>query len=819
MAREEIFFGVNIDTGDAIKDFGTLKRRTKELKKELDGTKVGTQRFNQLKTEITKNQATIRRFNRELRDTKSLATRVGQGVTNAFKGAGLAIAGAFAVGQITSFAKESIKLFDQQEKAVKKVEQALKSTGNAAGLTLDELTKKAIELQEQTIFGDEDILNNATAQLLTFTNIAEDNFLRTQEVALDLATVLDGDLKSASIQLGKALNDPVANLSALSRSGIQFSKEQKEVIKELATTNRLAEAQGVILKELERQYGGQARAAAQAGAGGLQQLSNTFGDMQEAVGKLLFGSGKFVGVLSDMIKGFTDLITPTNEGSQAIIKQRTELNILVSRITDTNTKQDERLKLVNELNRVYPGYLDNLDAEKASNEEIRDRLSQVNDLLIKKLTLQLQDEELQEKAQEAAEIQKELFDDEINLREKLFDAVEKYGLNIDLTTGSLLDNAEAVRSILDSQSEVIRYTKDGEAVYNRQYKTLLKVSESLRFYKSTQEDLLEIEKEVTEEQSKKQELIERLFGGVDPNKVEEVKQEVEPVAEDVGKTIGEGLQKGLEEEFDIAAALKEIEETEGAVEDGIPAFLRSQTDAILEESDRQVQIELEKQERLKQIERESANSRLEAQSQLLQGTLSILSRDEEARKKNAKIIKAIAIADIIVNTQRALMNTDASGSSPLFLPNLLSGGLAGITIAQVQKAAIIAQSAGAIAAVAAQKYQRGGILNGASHANGGIPIMAGGGMVEAEGGEAIINKKSTAAFAPILSAINSYGGYGDKFERGGLLGIPSTSPVGDTTNAQLLGALNNINFQPTVSVIEINEAQTRINEVNTSSQL
>ena len=86
----------------------------------------------------------------------------------------------------------------------------------------------ATNLQNKTLFGDEVILKDATAQLLTFTNITGENFGRTQEAALDLATRLDGDLKSASIQLGKALNDPVANLSALSRSGIQFSEDQKK---------------------------------------------------------------------------------------------------------------------------------------------------------------------------------------------------------------------------------------------------------------------------------------------------------------------------------------------------------------------------------------------------------------------------------------------------------------------------------------------------------------------------------------------------------------------------------------------------------------
>ena len=97
---------------------------------------------------------------------------------------------------------------------------------------------------------------------------------------------MDGDLKGASIQLGKALNDPVANLSALSKSGIQFSTSQKEVIKDLAESGRLAEAQTIILDELNIQYGGSAEAAALAD-GGFKQLSNAVGDLKERFGELI----------------------------------------------------------------------------------------------------------------------------------------------------------------------------------------------------------------------------------------------------------------------------------------------------------------------------------------------------------------------------------------------------------------------------------------------------------------------------------------------------------------------------------------------------
>lgn len=204
---------------------------------------------------------------------------------------------------LVGFATASVFAFDKQAKAIAQVEQGIKSTGNAAGIASKELQSMASALQENSLFGDEEILSKVTAQLLTFTNIAGREFKRTQQAALDLASRLGGDLQSASIQLGKALNDPVANLSALSRSGIQFSKDQKALIDSLVETGNLAEAQRVILSELEKQYGGSAKAAAEAGAGGITQLKNSFGDLMEQVGEVVTEAiTPFVNALRDLVK-------------------------------------------------------------------------------------------------------------------------------------------------------------------------------------------------------------------------------------------------------------------------------------------------------------------------------------------------------------------------------------------------------------------------------------------------------------------------------------------------------------------------------------
>lgn len=294
-----------------------------ERKKLTKADKNYESELKRINTALDKNNAKIIANSDNLKKQRMNVGNYGSAVnkiTNVVKGFGVALLASFSIQAVKGFFVDSINGFRQQEKAVAKVNQAINSTGGVAGKTTKELEKMAQALQSNSLFGDEQILNDVSAQLLTFTNISGNQFDRTQQVALDLATVLDGDLKSASIQLGKALNDPVANLSALSRSGIQFSTDQKETIKSLAETNQLAEAQNVILTELERQYGGQALAAAEAD-GGFTQLKNTFGDLQEIIG------GALLDAIKPIVKDLKEFLENLSE--EDIEKFTKALTILV----------------------------------------------------------------------------------------------------------------------------------------------------------------------------------------------------------------------------------------------------------------------------------------------------------------------------------------------------------------------------------------------------------------------------------------------------------------------------------------------------------
>ena len=236
---------------------------------------------------LTKSQADLRTFSRDInrigKNIQRLGTRLSVGLTL----------------PLIALGKRSVDAAAKQEKAIAEVEAALSSMGNQAGFTSKQLQDMASSLQGNSLFGDEDILSNVTANLLTFGNLAEDTFSRAQVAVLDMSTALKQDLKSASITVGKALNDPILGLTALGRGGTQFSEVQKELIKDFVKMGDVASAQGIILKELEKQYGGQAKAAASLDSGRIEQAWMAIGDAMERVGAIIL---PVIAEMADKIK-------------------------------------------------------------------------------------------------------------------------------------------------------------------------------------------------------------------------------------------------------------------------------------------------------------------------------------------------------------------------------------------------------------------------------------------------------------------------------------------------------------------------------------
>lgn len=144
------------------------------------------------------------------------------------------------------------------------VQAALTSMGSASGKTLEQLQATAEGLRNLTGVDDDEILKSVTANLLTFGAIQGDVFDRAQQSIVDISARLGSDLQSATMMVGKALNDPIKGLGALRKTGIQFTEQQEKQITTMTKAGDVAGAQAIMLAELERQFGGAAKAAADA---------------------------------------------------------------------------------------------------------------------------------------------------------------------------------------------------------------------------------------------------------------------------------------------------------------------------------------------------------------------------------------------------------------------------------------------------------------------------------------------------------------------------------------------------------------------------
>lgn len=186
----------------------------------------------------------------------------------------------------------------------------------------------------------------------------------------------------------------------------------------------------------------------------------------------------------------------------------------------------------------------------------------------------------------------------------------------------------------------------------------------------------------------------------------------------------------------------------------------------------------------------------EAAKQDIRERYAILEEDNEERKQQA--LRAIKKKEFQMDKVNDIISATINGYLAI---TKVAGetGLAAIVAAPIMSAFVAAQ----IAAIASQKFvgakgglipgdkfANGGMVHGPSHANGGVKFAVGGRVAELEGGEAVINKRSTAMFRSQLSAMNQAGG-GVKFAEGGIM--PGTSNIlqaaGVTDTAQQLNEM------------------------------
>ena len=532
----------------------------------------------------------------------------------------------------------------------------------------------------------------------------------------------------------------------------------------------------------------------------------------------------FANQMAKAANAITDTIRPQEKQIDQIQRVSQEMDKEFEILTQGNLSQEARVIVIQNLNTEYKDYLPHLISEKDSLEDIKDMQIEVNNLMMERIVAMAMEEELAELAKAQATAIKGQVSSNIQLAESKRDL-----LTVD-------ENNAAANELLIKQANIIMgvnsdvidsYEEDKEILIKGYEKTaeqlglsFKKIMDSLKKATKAKPDPDDLDLVINEQQAKNQALLDLQLEYADSLKL----------AEGFSLETREGYLNKLQLAFNEDKLQIQLDyltaklENEIASEEEKVAF-RQQIAAL----------ELTEEQRIQNIklknikDEESANIALQnAKAAALRGYLQIAAGFAEEGSALAKAIfliqQAVAVKDVLVGqiaSNAAIMQTGYAGF-------MLSGGSSLIAakalvtanniMSTLAIAGIVAQTVQGISKKAQggmiEEYANGGMVHGNSHAQGGEKFAVGGRVVELEGGEAVINKRSTAMFKNQLSAMNSAGG-GVKFADGGLMNMPSfaQSQFNAAGQASMMGAMGQgsrvvvvesdiTTSQNTVSVIE-----------------
>lgn len=249
-----------------------------------------------------------RRFGRRF----SGGLRAGVGpVRGIFRGFGPQLAAAFGGAALVAGIR-SVTAEAREAAIVGKITEArLKSTGGAANVSARQVEGLATALSNK-VGADDEAIQSGLNLLLTFKGVrneagrGNDIFNQASAAAVDLAAGMNNGevsakgLKTANLQLGKALEDPIKGITALRRSGVSFTDQQRDQIKTLVESGRTLEAQKIILKAVNEQFGGTGAASADAG----KRFGVFVNNIKEQIGTALLPViNRLLGFLVDKLPG------------------------------------------------------------------------------------------------------------------------------------------------------------------------------------------------------------------------------------------------------------------------------------------------------------------------------------------------------------------------------------------------------------------------------------------------------------------------------------------------------------------------------------
>lgn len=856
-----------MDGEAASQSLGGLKKEVAALNRELNKLVPGTEEFAAKLEELAAKKANLDEINASIRGVKNELSGIDKGMDAGAKGV-------FSLSGAMNFLKASIlpllaletaiqlftasfDAFKESAAASAELSRALK--GNTEDI--EALTKQATELQNVTLFDDNQIQQSQA--MLASMGATRDEIEQLTPLVLDYAQKMGTDAAGAAEVFGVALG---ATAGPLEDMGVKYEESASR-----------AEKFAIIQSTLNNRIGGAAETAANAGGTAMQRFSNRINDLLESIGSLISDGLETLEPVLDLVfallKGGVDTITFLvngikltidvfqNLGQKFVEFHRPLIDLMggfegiSNTVTSVMNKIGEFADYVRD-KLAMVGLLSENTAQAAASaaakqaeqmaaaaDEARVKEAQAQAEADKKAAEEAQ-KRAEEHAQKLAEQRKQAAEERKRQLEQEAKDEEAAQLQLrDAQIAAIQDDTERQKASLqarfDDQISKLRGSEATKAALTKEYKDALDVElAAIDAKKAAEKDaanLAALEK-LQAQEAERLRLITEAQKGIEEAERASLELRLQQAA-DTEAAYQLQLQQdyinrlaavGFNEEAMIAekerydamkieseqrladATLAIVTDSEAAKVEEVKNAQKKVLDLAQAESEKKISLE----SKTTKNKADLASQQRKAASDALNFTIGLLEQEEGTRKEFAGAIKTLKAATITVNAIdeiSAIWRNANSNSLNAIIPGF------GQALAAVQTAATIARSGKAIADINSEQFAYGGLFDGPSHAQGGMAIISGGRKVaEMEGGEAIINRRSTAMYAPILSAINQAGG-GVKFADGGMFNLPNIAPdaaaVANTTaqsranESEMINTLRGIleaTQRPTRAVVSLN---------------
>lgn len=414
------FREVNAEASKAGSTVKNNVRSIEELQKEYQQLKTVSKNafdVNQLKAyqaQMDKLEAEAKQLGTSLKNASDKGKKSFLDLDSAGKKVGGAIAGYFAVSSIIQAGKAIIDTTAQFQKFEAVLVNTLGSKSDAQQALHD-----IKDFAASTPFAVSELTES-------YVKLANQGFKPTSDEMRKLGDLAASTGKSFD-QLTEAVIDAqTGEFERLKEFGIRASKEGDKVKFTFKGVEQQVNFTGDAIRKYVLSLGnvagvsGSMAAISRTLGGQLSNLGDSFDALQVALGE------RFKSAISSGISAIADLVTSFKEFvevpvSEKLQEEQSELNVLVGAITDANVSQEVRNQLIAELQSKYPDFLANLNAETVTNEQLNQRLKDVNDEYFRKIVLQKQDEKYKEQLGE----QKDAFDNLYDAQKNLSSAIQE----------------------------------------------------------------------------------------------------------------------------------------------------------------------------------------------------------------------------------------------------------------------------------------------------------------------------------------------------------------------------------------------------------